>query len=87
MTKRHRWAAFIRELAGRVAQQVRKETSHEGKFWLYRPYTSIVEAGEGLREREAYLHLNDLEAEGTSRARVPHPQDLRAFYAMVNGTG
>src|SRR3954468_20470221 len=37
LSKMHLWAAFIRELTGRIAQQ-----QEEKGFWLHRPFTRVV---------------------------------------------
>ena len=40
--RREAWAAFIRELSGRIAQIVRGLLGIQGDFWTQRPFTRIV---------------------------------------------
>jgi REP element-mobilizing transposase RayT len=70
------WAAFIRELTGRIAQL-------EGIKWLKRPFTRIVggwkKAYCGLLD---YITLNQLEGDDIiSRAQIRTLRELREVWA------
>jgi len=63
-----RWAAFIRELTGRIAQVATAQLGLSGRFWLY-------------RTAKMYVHLNWLQAEGfISRRETKTLKDLRAIF-------
>ncbi len=80
-----RWAAFIRELTGRIAQVVRDMIGlvAEAKFWLYRPHTRIVRGWQKpFKTVLQYIELNQLEALGfISRAEIRTLKDLRMIWA------
>jgi len=72
-----RWAAFIRELTGRIAQLVGtllngtgdgsalRAGAGAGGFWKFRPHTRIVRGWrKAFRIAQQYIYLNQLEAEG-----------------------
>lgn len=78
-----RWPAFIRELTGRISQEMQglKGPQKGEKYWPYRPYTRVVQGWKkAFRIVKEYIHLNDLEAEGfISRRDFRRLADLRAF--------
>lgn len=86
------WAAFIRELTGKIAQAVLAllqstaiglaKASSKG-FWKFRPHTRIV---RGWRRAfgiaKEYVKLNILEAEGMiRRSETKTLKDLRAIWS------
>ncbi len=82
---RPRWAAFIRELTGRIAQVAQEITAQQkgsGKFWAKLPFTRVV-AGwrKAFRIILDYVDLNRLEAEGfINRKETKALKDLRAIF-------
>jgi len=79
-----RWAAFIRELTGRLAQIAQGlKLSEKGveQFWKQRPFTRIVRGWQKTYKiAKEYIQLNQLEAEGyISRKDTKTLKDLRAF--------
>jgi putative transposase len=76
---RRRWAAFIRELTGRVAQPIKDNGE---SFWALRPFTRIVRGWrKAFQIAKAYVELNLLEAEGfISRREIKTLKDLRALF-------
>lgn len=83
---RRRWAAFIRELTGRlsqVAQNIAGPQAGAKKFWKHRPFTRIVRGWQkAFRSIKEYVHLNWLEAEGfIKRQETKTLKDLRAIWA------
>jgi REP element-mobilizing transposase RayT len=72
------WAAFIRELAGQIAQYMKVRFGIEKKFWLYRPHTRIIRGWKKpFRAVKEYIELNIIEAEGfISRAQIRTLKDL-----------
>jgi len=84
------WAAFIRELSGRIAQAaaaiiegVKDGSACGAGFWLYRPHTRIVRGwGKAYRVAKDYVGLNQLEALGfISRKETKTLKDLRMIWA------
>jgi hypothetical protein len=79
----NRWPAFIRELTGRLSQEMQglKGQAKGVKYWANRPYTRIVQGWKkAFKIVKEYIHLNDLEAEGfISRKQMKRVADLRAF--------
>ncbi len=77
-----RWAAFIRELTGRIAIVCRAWAGNVG-FWMFRPHTRIVRGWQkAFRIVKDYIGLNQLEAEGIiSRKEIKNLRDLRAIFA------
>jgi REP element-mobilizing transposase RayT len=77
----HRWAAFIRELTGQIAQLMLKTIDlPEGlRFWRYRPHTRIVRGWKrAYKIAKEYVELNGLEATGSiDRRQVPNLKALR----------
>lgn len=66
---RHRrgWAAFIRELTGRIAQLA----SNQKGFWAFRPFTRVVKGwGRAYRAVKSYVHANAETARGGKRLRA-----------------
>jgi len=83
---RPRWAAFIRELCGRVAQVAQQITGQQAgvkKFWKHRPFTRIVRGWRRpFKLIKEYVELNCLEAEGfINRRQTKTLKDLRAIWA------
>ncbi len=76
-----RWAAFIRELTGRLGLLMRGLMDGE-KLWLYRPHTRIVRGWKKAFEILLdYIELNRWEAEGfISRKDIKTLKDLRFFF-------
>ena len=76
------WAAFIRELTGRIAQVVKCLLGLSGSFWKFRPHTRIVQGWKkAYQVAKDYLHLNRLEAEGfIDRKEIKTLKDLRAMF-------
>lgn len=79
------WAAFIRELTGRVAQlaQGLKGPQKGRKFWTQRPFTRIVRGWKkAFQVAREYVRLNLLEAEGfISRKQTKTLKDLRMIWS------
>lgn len=80
----YRWAAFIRELTGRIAQVVQGLKGRQAglpKFWKQRPHTRIVRGWRKVfRIAKEYVHLNFLEGEGfIKRKETKTLADLRAL--------
>jgi REP element-mobilizing transposase RayT len=81
---RPKWAAFIRELSGRIAQVAQdlggKEKAKR-KFWSKRPFTRIVGGWRrAFSMAKAYVRLNIYEAEAfISRKDTKTLRDLRAI--------
>ncbi len=79
------WAAFIRELTGRIAQTVGEliDLGLGTKFWRYRPHTRIVRGWQkAFKSVKEYIHLNQLEAEGfISRGEIKSLKELRAIWS------
>ena len=83
ISHRRRWAAFIRELTGRVAQLVKEATGFEEGFWTQRPFTRIVRGWQRVfKIAKDYVELNFLESQGfISRNDTKTLKDLRAIWA------
>lgn len=78
----YRWAAFIRELTGQIAQVVREMLGiTELKFWKFRPHTRIVRSWKrAYRIAKEYIELNLLEAMGhVNRKQIPNLKALRSL--------
>jgi hypothetical protein len=69
-----RWAPFIRELTGRIAQVI-------GLRWMVRPHTRIVRGWrKAYKIAKEYVNLNILEAEGfIKRSETRTLRDLRVL--------
>ncbi len=80
------WAAFIRELSGRIAQVAQGLGGQEKgrKFWTQRPFTRIVRGWrEAFQIAKQYIALNELEANGfISRKETKSLKDLRMIFAL-----
>jgi len=79
-----RWAAFIRELTGRlaqIAQGLKLSEKDAENFWKQRPFTRIVRGWrKAFKITKEYLQLNHLEAEGyISRKDTKTLRDLRTL--------
>lgn len=61
------WAAFIRELSGRISQEMQQLKGPEKgqKYWMHRPFTRLV-AGwrKAFKTAKHYIVLNAWEADG-----------------------
>lgn len=78
-----RWAAFIRELTGRIAQAIGGLFGKpENGFWLGRPFTRVVAGWQkAYRIAIEYVELNQLEGDGLiSRHEIKTLKDLRAIW-------
>lgn len=67
------WAAFIRELTGRIAQIAGELKGQEAapNFWKHRPFTRIVRGWQkAYRLAKDYVWMNVLEGEGIRREHV-----------------
>jgi len=76
------WAAFIRELTGRIALACRDVYGEKG-FWMFRPHTRIVRGWKkAFKIVKDYIYLNWCEAEGhISRKETKTLKDLRAIFS------
>lgn len=83
LSKLNLWAAFIREVTGKIGLIMRMSMEIAGKFWKYRPHTRIVRGWrKAFRIAKDYIDLNVLEAEGfISRKETKTLKDLRAIWA------
>ena len=77
-----RWAAFIRELTGRLGLAVRDRLNGR-KLWLFRPHTRIVRGWrKAFQIVKEYIELNQLEAEGViSRKEIRSLKEYRQRFA------
>jgi len=86
IANRRRWAAFIRELTGRIAQLVRSAIQFSGEFWDQRPFTRIVRSWRrGFKTVKEYIELNWLEARGNISRQ--DSRMLRRLHALLNPSG
>lgn len=80
------WAPFIRELSGRIAQQLEEILHLEmpAKFWKFRPHTRIIRGWQkAFRIALDYIFLNQMEAEGNiKRSETKTLADYRAIFAV-----
>lgn len=76
-----RWAAFIREMTGRLALLCRHLDPGKG-FWLYRPHTRIIRGWKkAFQIVKDYIDLNIWEAENfISRKDIKAFKDLRLIF-------
>jgi REP element-mobilizing transposase RayT len=76
-----RWAAFIRELTGQIAQLMLKniDLPKDLKFWKYRPHSRIVRGWKkAYKIAKEYVELNELQATGCiDRKQIPNLKALR----------
>ncbi len=81
--KLHLWAAFIRELTGRIAQ--RAGANAKNGFWLYRPFTRIIRSWKlAFRSALEYVKLNELEAQGhIDRKETRSLRELRQLFSTA----
>lgn len=77
------WAAFIRELTGKIGLIMKMTLGLMEKFWAYRPHTRIIRGWQrAFKIAKDYVELNILEAEGfISRKETKTLKDLRAIWA------
>lgn len=60
VTKRHLWAAFIREVTGLIATLMRNK--RDEKVWAHKPFTRVVQGWRRDFENvRTYVFLNELE--------------------------
>jgi REP element-mobilizing transposase RayT len=82
----HRWAAFIRELTGQIAQLMLKNIDlPKGlRFWKYRPHTRIVRGWKkAYKIAKEYVELNELEATGSiDRRQILDLKTLRELFQI-----
>lgn len=63
--RRQAWAAFIRELTGGIAAKMKEILGVQGKFWLFRPHTRLVQSWrKAYQVAKSYIQLNELEILG-----------------------
>ncbi len=76
-----RWAAFIRELTGRLGLALKGVMGGE-RLWAYRPHTRIVRGWKkAFGIVKEYIELNQREAEGfISRKDIKTLKDLRLIF-------
>ncbi|MGE0525895.1 MAG: transposase [Bdellovibrionales bacterium] len=78
------WAAFIRELTGRIARAmiVAGVAARGERFWKCRPFTRIVQGwGKAFKIAKEYVYLNQLEANGfISRKETRTLNDLHSLF-------
>lgn len=59
---RHLWAAFIREVTGRIAQLIQEVSGRRRKVWARKPFTRIVQSWRrDFKNVKRYIWLNELE--------------------------
>lgn len=89
LSQRRRWAAFIRELCGRVAQLAQSlggKMKAADRFWKCRPFTRIVRGWtRAFKLAKDYVELNILEAQGFIRRS--EVRNLRELREMFEGSG
>lgn len=87
MGNRHLWARFIRELTGRIAQEVQGLRSPQkgARFWSNKPFTRVVSGwGKAFRSIRDYVTFNQWEAEGyISRKDFRTLKELRQFWEFA----
>ena len=85
MSKRARWAAFIRDLCGQIALFVRRSlrAGFDHGVWVGRPFTRVVRGWRrAFQIAKSYLHLNQLEADGMiSRHEIKTLKDPSAIWS------
>ena len=81
LRNRRSWAAFIRELTGRIAHFM-LEGKTGANFWAHRPFTRVVRGWQkAFKMMKAYIDLNTWEAEGhISRKETKTLKDLRQIF-------
>lgn len=81
VTNRHLWAAFIREVTGRIASLLRAFKNMT--VWAHKPFTRVVQGWrKDFRNVKDYIWLNELEGGcviGVKQKRWL--QKLRAFWS------
>jgi REP element-mobilizing transposase RayT len=82
LPRRQRWAPFIRELTGRVAQLTKNALGLDEAFWSQRPYTRIVRGWQkAFQIAKDYVELNWLESQGfISRKETKTLKSLREIW-------
>ena len=78
------WAGFIRELSGRIAQEMQelKGPKKGEKFWIFKPFTRVVASWrKAFQDCRDYVILNHLEGEGhIRRAETKRLSELSALF-------
>ncbi len=81
-----RWAAFIRELTGRISQELQqlKGPQKGAKYWSQRPFTRIVQGWrKAYKTAKEYVVLNRWEAEGRlSRKDFKSLAEMRLIFTF-----
>lgn len=83
VTKRQNWAAFIREVTGRIARLVQHVSGCLAKVWAHKPFTRIVQSWQrDFRNVKQYIWLNELEGGSVIDATQKRIlQRLRPFWS------
>ena len=81
VTDRRKWAAYIRELTGRIALAAGRRKA--GGFWRHRPFTRVIRSWrQAFQWACDYVELNRLEAEGfIKRAEIGNMRKLRLLFS------
>lgn len=81
ISNRRLWAAFIREIAGRIASLLR--TFKNTQVWAHKPFTRVVQSWRrDFRNVKDYIFLNELEGGSViSAAQKRVLQKLRTFWS------
>lgn len=59
---RHLWAAFIREVTGRIAQLIQTASGQLERVWAHKPFTRVVQSWRrDFANVKRYIFLNELE--------------------------
>jgi REP element-mobilizing transposase RayT len=78
------WAGFIRELSGRISQEMQnlKGPQKGEKFWSFRPFTRVVASWrKAYRDCRDYVILNRLEGGGhINRRETKRLSELSALF-------
>lgn len=83
VANRHLWAAFIREITGRIASLVRYTSGIAKRFWTHKPFTRVVQSWRrDFKNVRTYIFLNELEGGHVIDARQKAIlKKLRSFWA------
>jgi REP element-mobilizing transposase RayT len=83
--RRQAWAGFIRELTGEIASLMKQLLGTDGKFWMFRPHTRIVQSWhKAYQVAKTYVQLNELEAQGlTNRIEIGRLKQLREIMSSA----
>lgn len=83
VTNRHLWAAFIREVTGRIASHIQGLAKRKERVWLQKPFTRVVQSWrQDFKNVKDYIFLNELEGGSVITATEKRLlQKLRAFWS------